>query len=473
MAKVNDEGKEYIADVSSGLRLTADIPNGELGYVLMAQLVTRYGITELLGITESDLNTQTRVGVYKYSIMQPGATKTDYGLLFVYASDVPTSGSGDYPLYQTRFQDGKMQTRSRTMPSGLWTDWEDVGGSPDAVLKNASNQVGDTFSLTSQNDNGDITVSAGRNGEAKLTGGKVRVDSGNGATEIDGMGVNITSTGAASVTAYIVSLNATNGNAEVEGSRGVNISSTNGDINLNPGTSGKVKVGGKEVATKEDALETLIIQANACGATYNEETGFFELNGLTNITEQQMGNIIVNTPFLYGTNNFGEAFAQAKIRTNCFKQGTLNFVGNDAINAYWFAANSDLEILNLYNYARKEAELKLVNCRNMFGGCRNLKKVIGILDVNGIDNINNISTIFGQCAVLEDVKVKGVNIDISVEDSPKLSKDSILYMIENSVKKNTDTFVITLHPDAYAMAIADSDITEALSTHSYVSLASA
>ena len=72
MAKVNDEGKEYIADVSSGLRLTADIPNGELGYVLMAQLITRYGITELLGITESDLNTQTRVGVYKYGIMQPG-----------------------------------------------------------------------------------------------------------------------------------------------------------------------------------------------------------------------------------------------------------------------------------------------------------------------------------------------------------------------------------------------------------------
>ena len=128
MAKVNDEGKEYIADVSSGLRLTADIPNGELGYVLMAQLVTRYGITELKGITESGLNTQTRVGVYKYSIMKSGASKADYGLLFVYSSDVPTSGSGDYPLYQTRFQDGKMQTRSRTMPNGLWSDWREVGG---------------------------------------------------------------------------------------------------------------------------------------------------------------------------------------------------------------------------------------------------------------------------------------------------------------------------------------------------------
>ena len=66
--------------------------------------------------------------MYKYSIMKPGASKNDYGLLFVYSSDVPTSGSGDYPLYQTRFQDGKMQTRSRTMPNGLWSDWLEIGG---------------------------------------------------------------------------------------------------------------------------------------------------------------------------------------------------------------------------------------------------------------------------------------------------------------------------------------------------------
>ena len=101
---------------------------GGLMFDMADTLVTRYGITELLGINESDLNTQTRVGVYKYSIMKSGASKTDYGLLFVYSSDVPTSGSGDYPLYQTRFQDGKMQTRSRTMPNGLWSDWQEIGG---------------------------------------------------------------------------------------------------------------------------------------------------------------------------------------------------------------------------------------------------------------------------------------------------------------------------------------------------------
>ena len=130
-------------------------------------------------------------------------------------------------------------------------------------MKNASNEVGDTFALTSQNDNGDITVSSGRNGETNLTGGRVRVDSSNGATEIDGMGVNITSTGNASVSAYTVSLNATNGNAKVEGSRGVNISSTNGDINLNPGGQGKAKVNGKEIATKDATV--------AFAGLYNEE----------------------------------------------------------------------------------------------------------------------------------------------------------------------------------------------------------
>lgn len=173
MAKVNDEGKEYIADVSSGLRLTADIPNGELGYVLMVQLVTRYGITELLGITESDLNTQTRVGVYKYSIMKSDASKTDYGLLFVYSSDVPTSGSGDYPLYQTRFQDGKMQTRSRTMPNGLWSDWREVGG----VGKPGSGESSEVFNDMENNQAaGDCAHSEGSwtvaNNEAEHAEGK-------------------------------------------------------------------------------------------------------------------------------------------------------------------------------------------------------------------------------------------------------------------------------------------------------------
>lgn len=135
-------------------------------------IVTRYGITELAGITESDLNTQTMVGVYKYSIMKSGASKTDYGLLFVYSSDVPTSGSSDYPLYQTRFQGGVIQTRSRTMPNGLWSDWEDVGGSG---ISSGEGENSEIFNDTTNNEAaGDYAHAEG--GHTKATGAYSHVE---------------------------------------------------------------------------------------------------------------------------------------------------------------------------------------------------------------------------------------------------------------------------------------------------------
>lgn len=224
MARVNDGGTRYSIG-QENLRLTADIPNGALGYVEMEELL-KCGITDIGG---ANLDEVTSPGVYRYTTIGAGKANERAILIVAYKSggSSPTSS-----ISQTRFTTSGIQTRNGSTAQGLttWEDWQELGGSPDAVLKNASNQVGDTFALTSQNKDGDITVSAGR--EATVNGGaKATVQGG---------------------TAEVKS---TNGNATVQASQSVNVSTTNGDINLNPGGQGKAKVNGKDVAVKDDLPE--------------------------------------------------------------------------------------------------------------------------------------------------------------------------------------------------------------------------
>ena len=56
-------------------------------------------------------------------------------------------------------------------------------------------------------------------------------------------------------------------------------------------------------------------------------------------------------------------------------------------------------------------------------------------------------------------------------NSPYFREDCILYMIENEAA--TSPITITLHADAYARAMANTDIVAALEAHPNVSLASA
>ena len=72
---------------------------------------------------------------------------------------------------------------------------------------------------------------------------------------------------------------------------------------------------------------------------------------------------------------------------------------------------------------------------------------------------------------LKIVKLYAIKLNIDISYSPKLTAKSILYMIQN--EKATSAISITLHADAYARAMANTDIVAALEAHPNVSLASA
>lgn len=100
----------------------------------------------------------------------------------------------------------------------------------------------------------------------------------------------------------------------------------------------------------------------------------------------------------------------------------------------------------------------------MFAFSKNMKYVYGKL--NFTESIHN--TAFMYCLDLRIVFVTNLQSRISFKDSPKLSKHCVRYMIENATDA---TITITLHPEAYERAIADTGVQTALANKTNVSLA--
>ena len=97
--------------------------------------------------------------------------------------------------------------------------------------------------------------------------------------------------------------------------------------------------------------------------------------------------------------------------------------------------------------------LPVEDARSMFAYARKLHTVLGTVILANATLTNDI---FRECNALTNVKVYGLKDSISFAESPNLSNESILYMLE---KCNPPApIAITLHPEAFERALADYDI---------------
>lgn len=221
----------------------------------------------------------------------------------------------------------------------------------------------------------------------------------------------------------------------------------------------------------EDIAKTLSIQqiATFCHATYDEETGLFSLNGLTDITQDQLLRIFIyGWPLKYVDDWTGRFGAIEYFRTNP-RFAVYQVTQTDSYQMYGaFQGNSELEVLDFtpYYFNFDQYRIKALTINNIGLECRHLRKISPINVTAVSQNISDI----GEKA-LEEVYLFGLKVSANFERNPKLKKECILYMIQNSAA--TSAITITLHPTAYAMAIADNDIQTALQNKTFVSLAQA
>ncbi len=205
----------------------------------------------------------------------------------------------------------------------------------------------------------------------------------------------------------------------------------------------------------------------ACGTLgkFNATSGFFELNGLIDLTYEDAIKILS-----YGRHWSFQHFAinpqteKSKIRTclppQAYSTGTL-----DTFNQLFYG-QSDIEVINLNPFSTNlnfsyGVSTKEPYAEKVFNKCSKLHTIYGYISVANMSVINDW---FNGCFLLRELRLFGVNKDLNFKDCPLLSPDSLSYIVSKRYSTNKITF--TVHADVYAKLTGDTtnEVTAALST---------
>lgn len=216
---------------------------------------------------------------------------------------------------------------------------------------------------------------------------------------------------------------------------------------------------------KDSSLRDLYISA---GAKYNEATGFYELNGLTDITEEQMRVIYEKTwgwwLHLPSLNGFGSALPRTNIPCPDYK--IISYASNINLNSVFAVSGNDdnLEVVNLRALYTPTGfdEIKIVDFNWAFQGNKKIREVQGII------NIKEARSDLSIGGNIETINIKGLKVNIRFYNSQRLSKESVLYMINNSAA--TTAITISLNKAVYDVMKDDADIIAALAEKTNITL---
>lgn len=226
----------------------------------------------------------------------------------------------------------------------------------------------------------------------------------------------------------------------------------------------------------ENPLRPLYI---AAGATYNTETGLYSLNGVEDLTEEQISLSYAFKDVVYRL-NVPRVLQNISIRalyphrataqvSQIFRNTPFNGTGSlGSTKIESFKTVKDIDDIN-----NTEMD-KMLPCEPnsiwaaTFYYCSKLREVWPI-------NVSNVSRMandtFLNCISLVELRLYNQKCNLPIQYSPQLSKDSVQYIIKNAAPSSAIT--ITLHPDAYARLADDAEIVAALEAQPLISLVSA
>lgn len=196
--------------------------------------------------------------------------------------------------------------------------------------------------------------------------------------------------------------------------------------------------------------------------TVVHKAGYWYLNGLGDITNEQMQRIYMIT----GSNqNYWINYCNGQnVRTNIVTINEKLDVATNLSTVIGGFRRSSIEVIKIPTNIKSASDRVYTIPMFSLLFIQKLKFVIGAF--KGSEKVT-----FVYVDNLKGIKIVSLSKSIDFKAVPNLSIKSVLYMINNEAA--TAPITITLHADVYNRCMANADILAALQAHTNVSLASA
>lgn len=213
-----------------------------------------------------------------------------------------------------------------------------------------------------------------------------------------------------------------------------------------------------------DAVTAPVVLHSAyrrCGAVYNRSTGYWELNGLTDLTEEDMLNIFLWSSCLLNLpNDMSYIFLYAPLRTTLHAVTDHDWnMRTEGIVMTGMCMGSDIEVLSLTNPDGGSGGVLLVSdAGNAFSMCSALVRIADCLDVDNRAT-NVFANAFSGCSALRELRIRNLNSSADFSACPLITYDSLKFIVDNSSPSQNVT--ITVHSTTWTyMSDPDADIPE-------------
>lgn len=184
-----------------------------------------------------------------------------------------------------------------------------------------------------------------------------------------------------------------------------------------------------------------------CGATWNDSTGYWELNGLTDITNDQMREIYVRGIGSYQRtgDTWVSAYAQSSCRTN-LPNSTTTGGGGIPLSLYeTFYNATNLEKIVL---AKNVAEIIYADKMYAFlPDAPKLTEVSNPINISQVPEWQVTRPFTFQAPNLTTLKLAALKTNINMGKLASLSLESLTYLVDNA--SNSGAITVTVHPTVY------------------------
>lgn len=211
------------------------------------------------------------------------------------------------------------------------------------------------------------------------------------------------------------------------------------------------------------------------GETVIHKAGYYYLNGLGDITEEQMMAIYLNKDIVKMLDIGRIAQGNQMLRTMLPIKSVLvsDTISKRAFSGLFSFAQSAIEVFGVsmsvpLNTSSSEHTISCSTLHGTFFDCTMLRFVYPI-NVKNVTSISNNT--FRGCHLLEELRLFALVTNLDLSDSSNITKDSIMYIVLNSNISSAKSII--LHPGAYARLADDADIVAALEAQPLISLVSA